>query len=105
MKKKLNIWLHPPMKIGETLGIYELEIKHSKQSRASNTWEISLVTPTIITNAQKRELRWAITPNMQIDNWLTAALYQETASGRYTAHWYAQWSPMPQNRGLKRKEH
>ena len=55
-EKKLNIWSHPPMNIGEMLGIYELEIKHSKQSRASNTWEISLVTPTIITNAQKREL-------------------------------------------------
>ena len=40
-----------PMNIGEMQGIYELEIKHSKQSRASNTWEISLVTPTIITNA------------------------------------------------------
>ena len=39
------------MNIGEMQGIYELEIKHSKQSRASNTWEISLVTPTIITNA------------------------------------------------------
>ena len=50
-EKKLNIWSHPPMNIGEMLGIYELEIKHSKQSRASNTWEISLVTPTIITNA------------------------------------------------------
>ena len=36
---------------------------------------------------------------MQIDKWLTAASYQETASGRYTAHWYAQWSPMAQNRG------
>ena len=36
---------------------------------------------------------------MQIDNWLTAATYQETASCRYTAHWYAQWSPMVQNRG------
>jgi len=40
----------------ETLGIFELEIKHSKQFRASSTWEISLVTLTIITNAQKREL-------------------------------------------------
>jgi len=51
MKIKLNIWLHPPMNIGETLGIYELEIKHSKQFRASITWEITLVTITIITNA------------------------------------------------------
>jgi len=48
---KLNIWLHPPMNTGEMLGIYELETKHSKQSRASITWEISPVTPTIITNA------------------------------------------------------
>ena len=39
------------MNIGEMLGICELEMKHSKQSRASNTWEMSLVTPTIITNA------------------------------------------------------
>jgi hypothetical protein len=30
--------------IGETLEIYELEIKHSKQFRASSTWEISLAT-------------------------------------------------------------
>jgi len=30
--------------------------KTSKQFRASSTWEISLVTLTIITNAQKREL-------------------------------------------------
>ena len=50
MKIKLNIWLYPPMSIGETLGIYELEIKHSKQSRAYSAWEISLVTITIITN-------------------------------------------------------
>ena len=28
--------------LGETLGIYELEIKHYKQFRASSTWEISL---------------------------------------------------------------
>jgi len=44
---------------------------------------------------------------MQIDNWLTAASCQETASGRYTAHWYAQWSLMAQNSGhspWKRKE-
>ena len=64
MKIKLNIWLHPPMNIGEMLGIYKLE--------------------------------------------LTAASYQETASCRYTTHWYAQWSPMVQNRGhspWKRKEH
>ena len=39
------------MNTGETLGIYELEIKLSKQSTASNNWEISLVAPTIITNA------------------------------------------------------
>ena len=32
-------------------GIYELETKHSKQFRASSTWEISLVTQTVITNA------------------------------------------------------
>ena len=51
MKVKPNIWLHPPMNIGETLGIYGLEIKHSKQFRASSIWEISLVIPTIITNA------------------------------------------------------
>jgi len=37
MKIKLNIWLHAPMKIGETLGIYELETKHLKQFRASST--------------------------------------------------------------------
>ena len=43
MKVKLNIWLHPPMNKGETLVIYELEIKHSKQFRASSIWEISLV--------------------------------------------------------------
>jgi hypothetical protein len=43
MKIKLNIWLHPR--------IYELEIKHSKQFRASSTWEISLVILAIITNA------------------------------------------------------
>jgi len=44
----------------------------------------------------------------QTDNWLTAASYQERVSCRYTAHWYAQWSPMVQNRGhspWKRKEH
>jgi len=35
----LNTWLHPPMNIGETLGIYELEIKHSKQFIASSIWE------------------------------------------------------------------
>jgi len=51
MKIKLNIWLHPPMGMGEMLGIYELEMKHSKQFRASNIWEISLVTLTVITNA------------------------------------------------------
>jgi len=39
------------MNIGETLGIYELEIKHSKQFRASSIWEILLVILTIITNA------------------------------------------------------
>jgi hypothetical protein len=39
------------MDIGETLGIYELEIKHSKQFRASSTWDVSLVTLSIITNA------------------------------------------------------
>jgi len=44
------------MNKGEMLGIYELETKHSKQSRASNTWEVSPVTPTIITKALKREL-------------------------------------------------
>jgi len=45
---------------------------------------------------------------MQIDNCLIAASYQETASGRYTAHWYVQWSPMVQIHGhspWKRKEH
>jgi hypothetical protein len=55
----------------------------------------------------KRELGWAIRPTMQIDNWLTAASYQET-SCRYTVRWYAQWLPMVQNRGhspWKRKEH
>ena len=36
------------MNLGETLGIYRLEIKHSKQFRASSTWEISLVTLTVI---------------------------------------------------------
>jgi len=50
MKIKLNIWLYPPMNIGEMLGIYELEIKHSKPLRAFNTLEISLVTLTIIRN-------------------------------------------------------
>ena len=47
-------------------------------------------------------------PTMQIDNWLTAASYQEAASCRYTARRYAQWLPMVQNRGhspWKRKEH
>ena len=44
------------MNTGETLGIYELEIKYSKQFRASSTWEISFVTLIIITNAKKREL-------------------------------------------------
>ena len=39
------------MNTGEMLGIYELEIKHSKQFRASSFWEISLVILTIITNA------------------------------------------------------
>jgi hypothetical protein len=39
------------MNTGEMLGIYELETKHSKQSRASSTWEISSVAPTIIINA------------------------------------------------------
>ena len=90
------------------LGIYELEIKHSKQFRASKTWEISLVTLTIITNAWKRELWWAIRPTVQIDNWLTAASYQETASCRYTARRYAQWLPAVQNCGhslWERKEH
>jgi len=45
---------------------------------------------------------------MQIDSCLIAASYQETVSCRYTAHWYAQWSPMAQNHGhsaWKRKEH
>jgi hypothetical protein len=51
MELKLNIWLHPPVNIGEMLGIYELEIKHSKQFRASSTWEISLVTLTVTINA------------------------------------------------------
>jgi len=51
MKRKLNIWLHPPMNTGEMLGIYELETKYSNQSRASSTWEISSVTPTLIINA------------------------------------------------------
>ena len=35
----------------------------------------------------------------QIDNCLIAASYQETASYRYTAHWYVQLSPMVQNHG------
>jgi hypothetical protein len=39
------------MNTGEMLGIFELETKLSKQSRASNDWEISSVTPTIITSA------------------------------------------------------
>jgi hypothetical protein len=47
LKIKLNAWLHPPMNTGEMLGIYELEIKHLKQFRASNTWEILLTTLTI----------------------------------------------------------
>ena len=50
-EKKINIRLHPPMNRGEMLGIYELETKYSKQFRASNTWEITSVTSTIITNA------------------------------------------------------
>ena len=33
------------------VGIYESETKYSKQARASNTWEITSVTPTVITNA------------------------------------------------------
>jgi len=56
MKVKPIKWLHPPINTGETLAIYDLEIKHSKQFRASSIWEISLVILTIITNAQKREL-------------------------------------------------
>ena len=48
MKIKLNIWLHPPVNTGETLGIYELEIKHSKKFRAPSIWEISLATLIII---------------------------------------------------------
>jgi hypothetical protein len=32
------------------LGIYELEIKHLKQFRASNTWEILLAILTITIN-------------------------------------------------------
>ena len=48
---------------------------------------------------QDKELGWAIRPTMQIDNWLTAASYQETASCRYTARWYAQRLPMVQNGG------
>ena len=47
------MWLHPPMNTGEMLRIYELEIKHSKQFRASSTWEISLVTLTVITKCIK----------------------------------------------------
>jgi len=39
------------MNTREMLGIYELEIKHLKQFRASSTWEISLATLIIITNA------------------------------------------------------
>jgi hypothetical protein len=39
------------MNTGERLGIYESETKYSKQSRASNTWEITSVTSTVITNA------------------------------------------------------
>jgi len=31
--------------------IYDLEVKHSKQFRVSSTWEISLLTLTVITNA------------------------------------------------------
>jgi len=49
-ENKINIWLHPPTNIGETLRIYELERKHSKQFRASSTWEISLVTLTVRAN-------------------------------------------------------
>jgi hypothetical protein len=51
IKIELNIWLHPPMNIGEMLGNYELEIKPLKRFRASNTGEISLETLTIITDA------------------------------------------------------
>jgi len=50
----------------------------------------------------------SVRPTMQIDNCLTAASYQETASCRYTARWYVQWLPVVQNRGhspWKRKEH
>ena len=36
------------MKTGETPGMYGLEIKHSKQFRASSPWEISLVTLIIL---------------------------------------------------------
>jgi hypothetical protein len=35
------------MNTGEMLGIYELEIKHLKLFRASNSWKISLATITI----------------------------------------------------------
>ena len=66
-----------------------------------------LPAPDII-HLQYTSLISAVRPTMQIDNWLTAASYQETASCRYTAHWYSQWSPMVQNRRhspWKRKEH
>ena len=39
------------MNTGGMLGIYEFEIKLSKQFRGCNTWEIPLVILTIITNA------------------------------------------------------
>jgi hypothetical protein len=38
------------MNTGEMLRIYELEIKHLNQFRASNTWEISLATLPITIN-------------------------------------------------------
>jgi hypothetical protein len=51
MKIRLNTWLHPTINIGEMMRIYELEIKHSKQFRAYNSWEIFLVKLTVRTNA------------------------------------------------------
>jgi hypothetical protein len=49
-----EVRLHPPMNTGEMLEIYESETKHSKQCRASSTWEMSPVTPPTIT-MHKRE--------------------------------------------------
>jgi len=50
-ESKTKYMVNPPINIGEMPGIYVLEIKYSKQFRASSIWEISLVILTIITNA------------------------------------------------------